>query len=138
MTAGSTAKRFGSRGVAFDYKNGKKISRQAFIHDRSWISKQRKQSPPQIASNSAIPPPHHAVAMGYFIRVVKGNVNEAARQLNRYAQADGHAKIFLRNKAHIKPCQARRQASKEGVRRQEKFQLLHNLRVVFARKARGF
>lgn len=76
--------------------------------------------------------------MGFLIRVMKGNTNEAFRQLTRRIQADGQAKLTQRHRVNVKPCQARRQARGESERRRERQQLLQNLRVVFARKARGF
>lgn len=76
--------------------------------------------------------------MGYLIRVVKGNVNEAVRQIMRHVQADNQAKYHARNRYNIKPCQRRRQAKEESIRRRNRTQLMQNLRAVFGRKARGF
>ena len=89
--------------------------------------------------STPLPPPRpDRPVMSYLVRVVKGNLNEAVRQLNRHAQTDGHAKLAQRYKANTKPCQARRQARQTSIRRHHKSHLLQNLRVVFARKARGF
>ena len=76
--------------------------------------------------------------MGFLIRVVKGNYDNALRQFNRLSQSDNLNKLMMNRRFNEKPCQKRRRIQAQGIKRAEKASLYHNLRVIFSRKARGF
>lgn len=75
---------------------------------------------------------------GYFVRVVRGNVEQAVRQLNRVMAADPQSKVPRGRPFHEKPTAYRRRKREERLRRSKNAELFENLQIIFARKARGF
>lgn len=76
--------------------------------------------------------------MGHFVRVIRGNLDQAVRKILKQIQADPQMKITRGRPFHEKPTTRRRREHSEGIRRRERAALFENLRVVYARKARGF
>lgn len=76
--------------------------------------------------------------MTYFVRVVRGNVNAAVRELTRQTNVDNLRKIARENKFHEKPGAKRRRKREECKRRWDTRALYSNLNAVFSRQARGF
>lgn len=75
---------------------------------------------------------------GHFMRVVRGNFDQAVRTINRIVQSDPQRVILRGRPFHEKPWQRRRREADESRRRRRNVTLYSNLRVILARKARGF
>ncbi len=76
--------------------------------------------------------------MTYYVRVVKGNVTAALRELNRKENADKLKKIARDARHYVKPGEKRRRKREECMRRAEMKELYDNLSTIFKRRSRGF
>lgn len=76
--------------------------------------------------------------MGFLVKVIRNNYDGVIRHANKLISQDPRSRMFMKRRYNEKPCQYRRRIRSDSTRRLEKAQLLDNLRVVFARKARGF
>lgn len=72
------------------------------------------------------------------MRVVRGNFDQAVRQINRVVQSDPQRVIHRTRPFHEKPWQRRRREAEQGHRKRQNAKLFANLHVILARKARGF
>lgn len=76
--------------------------------------------------------------MGYYVKVIRGNVDLALRTINRQQMQDGIRRVFRNSQNYVKPGERRRMRKNDSIRRHERQELYKNLQMVFARKARGF
>ncbi len=76
--------------------------------------------------------------MGYYAKVLRGNVDAALKQITRQQNADNVRKLMKNAQYYRKPSELRRQKRNETVRRHQTADLFSNLRMVFERKGRGF
>lgn len=74
----------------------------------------------------------------HFVRVMRGNFDQAVRAWTRATQHDPQYTVLRGRPFHEKPTERRRRKGVETLRRHEKAALFSNLRVILARKARGF
>lgn len=72
-----------------------------------------------------------------FVRVMRTNFDQAARQIVRAMQAEPQ-KVSRGRPFHEKPWQRRRREREQSIRRHQNASQFANLRVIVARKARGF
>ena len=76
--------------------------------------------------------------MVLVIRVAKGNIQSAFRALRRKVFEAGLPREVQRRRAYEKPCDKRARKRAEQERRAERRELMHNLSLILARRARGF
>lgn len=76
--------------------------------------------------------------MGIFIRVVKGNAEQAFRHWNKVMSSDPSSKFVRGRPFNEKPTVRNRREKTERIRRANNTKLFANLHVILARKARGF
>ena len=74
--------------------------------------------------------------MGYFIRVQRGQLDHAWRQIQKWMSID--KKAIDKPAVHVKKSAKRRKARDMYYFKKERNELMENLRIIFERRARGF